>query len=991
MAVGASGDVLWGAFGDDASALFTGLGAQVDDPVGRADDVEVMFDDEDGVAGIDQGVEGEEEDADVVGVEAGGGFVEQEEGGASRGVGLVVEFGELGGEFQALAFPAGEGVDGLTQAEVTEADILEGAQGFGGATGGTIGWKLVQPVDGLVDGGGQDVGNVSGGGGIGGGCDADLEDVWAIAVAFALGTADEDIAEELHFDFFESGAAAAFALALEGIEAEGAGVEAALSGEVGPGEEFAEVIESADIDGGVGTWGPAEGGLIDEEDLGDLFGAEEPGGVLGGLACGQVGVVGGSLGGVWLWFVGSGLEMEFEQGVEDFPDEGGFSGAADAGDADEAGEGESDVEVFKIMAGGAFEAEVSGGLRMDGPVALEGGGAMSGEVEAGERLPGFQDLAGGALEDDLAAGFAVTGAEVDDLVGGAGDAGVVFDDDDGITEVAEFFDDGDESAGIAVVEADAGFIENVEGVDEAGAEAAGEVDAFGFTAGEGAGGAFEGEVLETDLDEVGETLSGFVEDEREVFSEAGGAGGDEGFDDSEGVADGEAIETGQGELRSGGGIPTGQLDGFSESGGDAIGEDFGLEASALAVRAGRIGAVSGEEDADVHFVGFGLEPAEVSFDAVPSAGPLVFGVAAVVGVTLDDPALVFRGEHGEGDIGGDSAGAAELEQVALAFEALAGLPGADGALGEGFGAIGEGLVVIDADDAAEAAAGGAGAEGVVEAEEGGGGLTVIAVAIGAMEAVGERTALGAGIGPPVEGEFAAAEVVGLFAGFREAGALVRGELNTILDDGQGRGLGGLEVAGGFFEADGCVVEPEALVALAFDQGERFGEGELGGEGELERDGDFAGVAEFGPDALGGVLADPASALDAVEFGQVRPQEFEVVADFGHGADGRAGGADGVALFDGDGRGDAIDSVDGGFIHAVEELAGVGGERFDITSLAFGEQGVEGERTFAGAAGTGDNDEPVEGQVEVEVLEVVVADAAEVDGRFDADFGHGRQM
>ena len=66
--------------------------------------------------------------------------------------------------------------------------------------------------------------------GEGGWTNLDFQDVLTITPAVAIGAADKDIAQELHFDFFETRAAATFALALAGIEAEGAGVEPALFG-----------------------------------------------------------------------------------------------------------------------------------------------------------------------------------------------------------------------------------------------------------------------------------------------------------------------------------------------------------------------------------------------------------------------------------------------------------------------------------------------------------------------------------------------------------------------------------------------------------------------------------------------------------------------------------------------------------------------------------------------------------------------------------------
>ena len=85
----------------------------------------------------------------------------------------------------------------------------------------------------------------------------------------------------------------------------------------------------------------------------------------------------------------------------------------------------------------------------------------------------------------------------------------------------------------------------------------------------------------------------------------------------------------------------------------------------FALRAGGIGAVTAEEDADVHLVGLGFEPAEVAFDAVPGAGPLMFFVDAVVRVAVDDPVLDGLRELLEGNLRGNVARPAEGEQVSL--------------------------------------------------------------------------------------------------------------------------------------------------------------------------------------------------------------------------------------------------------------------------------------------------------------------------------------
>ncbi len=50
-------DVLGTACRDDGTALVAPLGAEVDDVVGRLDDVEVVLDDDDGVAACDEALQ----------------------------------------------------------------------------------------------------------------------------------------------------------------------------------------------------------------------------------------------------------------------------------------------------------------------------------------------------------------------------------------------------------------------------------------------------------------------------------------------------------------------------------------------------------------------------------------------------------------------------------------------------------------------------------------------------------------------------------------------------------------------------------------------------------------------------------------------------------------------------------------------------------------------------------------------------------------------
>jgi len=105
---------------------------------------------------------------------------------------------------------------------------------------------------------------------------------------------------------------------------------------------------------------------------------------------------------------------------------------------------------------------------------------------------------------------------------------------------------------------------------------------------------------------------------------------------------------------------------------------------------------------------------------------------------------------------------------------------------------------------------------------------------------------------------------------------------------------------------------------------------------------------------------------------------QVVVHLGDRADGAAPAAGGVALLDGDGGADAVDPVDVGLGHPLEELAGVGGKRLDVAALALGVQGVEDQRRLPRARDAGNGRQAAAGDVDVAALEVVLASATDTD-------------
>lgn len=181
------------------------------------------------------------------------------------------------------------------------------------------------------------------------GIDADVEDVFSIAASMALGATDKHVGEELHFDLFESRATAAVALALGRIEAEIAGCETLLKGRFGLGEEFANSIEGADVNGGIGSRRPADGRLVHEKNAVQMLEAFESD------RSGERGIFVGRIGGVGGFLIRRrrdkrvGLDSGLKRWEEDVAEEGCFSRTAHARQANETLEGDSNGEIANIV------------------------------------------------------------------------------------------------------------------------------------------------------------------------------------------------------------------------------------------------------------------------------------------------------------------------------------------------------------------------------------------------------------------------------------------------------------------------------------------------------------------------------------------------------------------------------------------------------------------------------------------------------------------
>jgi hypothetical protein len=68
----------------------------------------------------------------------------------------------------------------------------------------------------------------------------------------------------------------------------------------------------------------------------------------------------------------------------------------------------------------------------------------------------------------------------------------------------------------------------------------------------------------------------------------------------------------------------------------------------------------------------------------------------------------------------------------------------------------------------------------------------------------------------------------------------------------------------------------------------------------------------------------------------------------------------------------------GLVHLSDGLSGVGGQGFHVATLPLGVDRIEGKRRFARAGDAGDDDQPVPGNIEIDVLEVVLRSALDAN-------------
>src|SRR6267143_5141851 len=120
------------------------------------------------------------------------------------------------------------------------------------------------------------------------------------------------------------------------------------------------------------------------------------------------------------------------------------------------------------------------------------------QVAAGERIGIARDFLRAARRDQVAAGIACPRTQVHDVVGAAYRLFVVLDDEHGVAEIAQIFEGRNQTSVIARVQANGGFVENVEDAAQARADLRREPNALRLATRKRGGGSIEAQVPKAD-------------------------------------------------------------------------------------------------------------------------------------------------------------------------------------------------------------------------------------------------------------------------------------------------------------------------------------------------------------------------------------------------------------------------------------------------------------------------------------------------------------
>src|SRR5436190_8739087 len=318
MAAAHEHDFLGRATCDHLATAAATFGAHVDDMVGHFDDVQVMLDDQHGVAVIDQAVEHMDQLFNILEVKALCRLVEYVEGPPG------VAFAQLAGELDALRLPAAERGAALPQGHIAQADVHQGAQLHAELR------DIGENAQRFLHGHRQHIRDALA-------LVTDLQGLPVITFAAAGFAGNAHVGQEVHLDGAHAGAFACLAAPARGVEAEPPRLVPADLRARQLCVQFPDVVEQTGVGRRIASRRATDRALVDLDHLVDqVHPFDLPVGERMRLAA---------------------IEMLAQDRVQRVADQGAFAAPADAGDADELAEREVHVDVLEVVAGGPAQGD----------------------------------------------------------------------------------------------------------------------------------------------------------------------------------------------------------------------------------------------------------------------------------------------------------------------------------------------------------------------------------------------------------------------------------------------------------------------------------------------------------------------------------------------------------------------------------------------------------------------------------------------------------
>ena len=922
------------------------LWSEVNQPVGRADHVEVMFDDDQRMAGVEQFAQCAHEFGNVVKMQTRGRFVKQKKRAAPgrperqrlfAGAGGFAGARQKARELQALGFTARQRRHGLPELDVLQPDIDDGLQCAHHLP------VLREQLNGFAH---REIKHIGHAEQPGLALNGDLQNLGPVALAVAVRAAQVDVAQELHLDMLEAGPAADRAASVAIVEAELAGGVTALPGQRCLRKQLAHGVPGADIAGRVGARRFADGGLVDKHHVGQVVGAHQP--VMQtrrfrGLA-----------------------ELAQQRGRQNVLHQGGLARAAHARHHHQALQRKVHRQVLQVVVACAFQNQPR---RVVGDRALQPHADLLArtEVVAGQCV-GMPEIFGCAVKHNLAALLAGAGAHVYHSVGRQHHGRVVLDHHQGVAGVAQPVHGLGDAAHVARMQADGRLVEHEQRVDQRGAQRRREVDALHLAARQGTALPVQREVADADIRQIPEPGLDFLKQGLQrllLRVVADGRHGKTAREFSQTV-NRQAHQVMQAQARQGLKLGAAPLRPDRQEtlgrrqrriggllGAQAPEQRFKLQACAAAGLAKGVAAVLGQQHTNVHLVGFALEVGKKALDAKPVLIPF----AVPVGGAVDDPGLLLGRELVPGRVARNSGHFGVAHQIVLRLLPRRGLHHLDGTGTQRELVVGNHQPVVHADDAAKALAGGACAHRGVEGKKRRRRLGIAGVAVRAMQARGKAPHLFLlAVRRQVFHPGIVTTINRLHIHVQAAAAFQR-RLDRLDDTNLFTGVQAQPVSHHIKQLVGPC--RRGNFALGMHTRETAGRQPLlkllgaGVARQFNRKGqDHARIPplgarhQLGVNRLGRVVPDDLRGLLVEQLGGARIQQLEMVIELRHGAHGGAGGAHRVGLVNRDGRRHAFDLVHGGLVHAVKKLPRIGRESLYIPPLTLREQRIEDQRGFA---------------------------------------------